>query len=129
VSLLQVRKSSGYMPRKGTAGSSGNTMSNFLRNRQTENGGLEAKWNLFCYLSPFALRSRVKLQLMKAKDIFSCQKCALIEAKQNQQANSIGDWRELKKVSNKLAVTFRTWEDILLFNLLSGSFPSFNTIP
>jgi hypothetical protein len=91
VSLLQVRKSSGYMPRKGTAGSSGNTMSNFLRNRQTENGGLEAKWNLFCYLSPFALRSRVKLQLMKAKDIFSCQKCALIEAKQNQQANSIGD--------------------------------------
>jgi hypothetical protein len=36
VSLLQVGASSGYMPRSGIAGSSGSTMSNFLRNRQTD---------------------------------------------------------------------------------------------
>jgi hypothetical protein len=36
VSLLQVGASSGHMPRRGIAGSSGSTMSNFLRNRQTE---------------------------------------------------------------------------------------------
>jgi hypothetical protein len=36
VSLLEVRTSSGYMPRRGIAGSSGSTMSNFLRNRQTD---------------------------------------------------------------------------------------------
>jgi hypothetical protein len=36
VSLLQIGTSSGYMPRKGIAGSSGSTMSNFLRNRQTD---------------------------------------------------------------------------------------------
>jgi hypothetical protein len=36
VSLLHVGSSSGYMPRSGIAGSSGNTMSNFLRNRQTD---------------------------------------------------------------------------------------------
>jgi hypothetical protein len=36
VSLLQVGTSSGYMPRSGIAGSSGSTMSNFLRNRQTD---------------------------------------------------------------------------------------------
>jgi hypothetical protein len=35
-SLLQVGASSGYMPRSGIAGSSGRTMSNFLRNRQTD---------------------------------------------------------------------------------------------
>jgi hypothetical protein len=33
VSLLQVGASSGYMPRRGIAGSSGSTMFNFLRNR------------------------------------------------------------------------------------------------
>jgi hypothetical protein len=32
VSLLQVGPSSGYMPRRGIAGSSGSTMSNFLMN-------------------------------------------------------------------------------------------------
>jgi hypothetical protein len=32
VSLLQVGPSSAYMPRRGIAGSSGSTMSNFLRN-------------------------------------------------------------------------------------------------
>ena len=32
VSLLHVRAFSGYMPRRGIAGSSGSTMSNFLRN-------------------------------------------------------------------------------------------------
>jgi hypothetical protein len=32
VSLLPVGASSGYMPRSGNAGSSGNTMPNFLRN-------------------------------------------------------------------------------------------------
>jgi hypothetical protein len=32
MSLLYVGASSGYMPRSGIAGSSGNTMSNFLRN-------------------------------------------------------------------------------------------------
>ena len=36
VSLLHVGSSSGYMPRSGIAGSSGNTMSNFLRNHQTD---------------------------------------------------------------------------------------------
>jgi hypothetical protein len=36
VSLLQVGISSEYTPRRGIAGSSGSTMSNFLRNCQTE---------------------------------------------------------------------------------------------
>ena len=36
VSLLQVGTSSGYMLRRGIAGSSGSTMSNFLRNCQTD---------------------------------------------------------------------------------------------
>ena len=36
VSLLQVGTSSGYMPRRGIAGSSGSIMSNFLRNLQTD---------------------------------------------------------------------------------------------
>jgi hypothetical protein len=35
VSLLHVRASSGSMPRSGIAGSSGRTISNFLRNHQT----------------------------------------------------------------------------------------------
>jgi hypothetical protein len=36
VSLLHVGTSSGYVPRSGIAGSSDNTMSNFVRNRQTD---------------------------------------------------------------------------------------------
>jgi hypothetical protein len=36
VSFLPVGTSSGYMPRRGIAGFSGSTMSNFLRNRQTD---------------------------------------------------------------------------------------------
>jgi hypothetical protein len=36
VSFLPVGASSGYMPRRGIAGSFGSTMSNFLRNRQTD---------------------------------------------------------------------------------------------
>jgi hypothetical protein len=36
VSLLHVGASSGYMARNGIAGSSDSTMSNFLRNRQTD---------------------------------------------------------------------------------------------
>jgi hypothetical protein len=36
VSLLHVEVSSGYLPRSGIAGSSGTTMSNFLRNCQTD---------------------------------------------------------------------------------------------
>jgi hypothetical protein len=36
VSFLPVGTSSGYMPRRGIAGSSHSTMSNFLRNRQTD---------------------------------------------------------------------------------------------
>ena len=36
VSLLYVGASFGYMPRSGIAGSSGSTMSNFLRNFQTD---------------------------------------------------------------------------------------------
>jgi hypothetical protein len=36
VSLLHVGASSGYMPRSGIAGSSGSTMSIFLRNHQTD---------------------------------------------------------------------------------------------
>jgi hypothetical protein len=36
VSFLLVGTSSGYMPRRGIAGSSSSTMSNFLRNHQTD---------------------------------------------------------------------------------------------
>jgi hypothetical protein len=36
VFLLPVGISSGYMPRRGIAGSSGSTMSNFLRNLLTD---------------------------------------------------------------------------------------------
>jgi hypothetical protein len=36
VSLLPVGTSSGYMPRRGIAGSTGSTMSSFLKNRQTD---------------------------------------------------------------------------------------------
>jgi hypothetical protein len=36
VSLLHVGKSFGYVPRSGIADSSGSTMSNFLRNLQTD---------------------------------------------------------------------------------------------
>jgi hypothetical protein len=36
VSFLLVGRSSGYMPRRGIAGSSSSTMSNFLRNHQTD---------------------------------------------------------------------------------------------
>jgi hypothetical protein len=36
VSLLYVGASFGYMPRNGIAGFSGSTMSNFLRNHQTD---------------------------------------------------------------------------------------------
>jgi hypothetical protein len=36
VSFLPVVTSSGYMPRSGISGSSGSTMSNFLRNCQTD---------------------------------------------------------------------------------------------
>jgi hypothetical protein len=36
VSLLHVGAYSGCMPRSGIAGSSGSTMSNFLKNRQTD---------------------------------------------------------------------------------------------
>jgi hypothetical protein len=36
VSLLQDGASSGYMPRRGIAGSSGSTISNFLKNNQTD---------------------------------------------------------------------------------------------
>ena len=36
VSFLPVGASSGYMLRRGIAGSSGSTMSNFLRNHQTD---------------------------------------------------------------------------------------------
>jgi hypothetical protein len=36
VSLSQVGTSSGYMPRRGIAGSSSSTMSNFLKNHQTD---------------------------------------------------------------------------------------------
>ena len=36
VSLLPVGKISGYMPRRGIAGTSGITISNFLRNHQTD---------------------------------------------------------------------------------------------
>jgi hypothetical protein len=36
VSLLHIGASSGYMPKSGIAESSGNTMSDFLRNYQTD---------------------------------------------------------------------------------------------
>jgi hypothetical protein len=36
VSLLHVGASSGYMPRSGIAGSSGSTMSSFLRNLEID---------------------------------------------------------------------------------------------
>jgi hypothetical protein len=42
VSFLPVQTSSGYMPRRGIAGSSGSTMSNFLRNHQTDCTSLQS---------------------------------------------------------------------------------------
>ena len=36
VTLLQIGTSSGFMPRSGIAGSLGSTVSNFLRNHQTD---------------------------------------------------------------------------------------------
>jgi hypothetical protein len=52
-SLLKVGSSSEYMPRRGIAGSTGSTMSNFLRNRQTDfQGGCislqshQQRWNV-----------------------------------------------------------------------------------
>ena len=36
VTLLQIGTSSGFMPRSGIAGSSGSTVSNFLRNHQND---------------------------------------------------------------------------------------------
>jgi hypothetical protein len=54
VSFLPVETSSGYMPRRGIAASSGSTMSNFLRNRQmiaslynhsgNQSGGSSENW-------------------------------------------------------------------------------------
>ena len=41
VSFLPVGTSSGYTPRRGIMGSSGSTMSSFLRNRQTEH---QSEW-------------------------------------------------------------------------------------
>ena len=70
VSLVQVGTSFGYMPRRGIAGSSGSTLSNGLRNRQTDfqSGctSLQSRgWDFFdsdsmvakdrvIYLSPFS---------------------------------------------------------------------------
>ena len=46
VSLLYVEASFGYMPRSGIAVSTGNTMSNFLRNRQTDfQSGCTSLWS------------------------------------------------------------------------------------
>ena len=46
VFLLPVGTFSGYMPRRGIGGSSGNTMSNFLRNHQTnfQSGCTSLQW-------------------------------------------------------------------------------------
>jgi hypothetical protein len=52
VSLLHVRKSSGYMPRSGKAGSSGSTMSNFLRNCQSDCTSLQSHQQCRIVLSP-----------------------------------------------------------------------------
>jgi hypothetical protein len=45
VSLLHVGASSGYVPRSGIAGSSGSTMSNFVRNHQTDSRVVEPACN------------------------------------------------------------------------------------
>jgi hypothetical protein len=42
MSLLHVGASSGYMPRRGIAGSSGRTMSNYLRKHQND---LQSGWS------------------------------------------------------------------------------------
>jgi hypothetical protein len=46
VSFLPVGTTSGYMPRRGIAGSSGSTMSNFQRNRQTEEW-IQKMWYIY----------------------------------------------------------------------------------
>jgi hypothetical protein len=47
VSLLQVGTSSGYMPRRGSAGSSGSTMSNFLRPEVRKNPDVPRQRNVY----------------------------------------------------------------------------------
>jgi hypothetical protein len=51
VSLLYIGTTFGYMPRSGTAGYSGNTMSNFLRNHQTDFLFLHILTSMCCHLS------------------------------------------------------------------------------
>jgi hypothetical protein len=48
VSLLHIGASSGYVPRSGIAGSTGSTISNFLRNCQTR---IDDKWDLIKFQS------------------------------------------------------------------------------
>jgi hypothetical protein len=51
VSFLLVGTSSGYMPRRGIAESSGNTMSNFLRKCQTDfQSGCTKGYLSFCLI-------------------------------------------------------------------------------
>jgi hypothetical protein len=54
VSFLQVGTSSGCMPRRGIAGSSSSTMSNFLRNRQTDFQSGCTSW--FVYIAFIMIR-------------------------------------------------------------------------
>jgi hypothetical protein len=66
VSLLQVGASSGYMPKRGIAGSSVSTMSSFLRNRQIvfQSGCTSLKTHLWrnVPLSPQPHQMGLKLQ-------------------------------------------------------------------
>ena len=81
VSLLQVGASSGYTPRRGIAGSSGSTMSNFLRNCQTDfqSGCTSWVWlfsavysflGIFAYFCSRAFRCAVKLQVCSLSRFF-----------------------------------------------------------
>jgi hypothetical protein len=60
VSFLPVGTSSGYMPRRGVARSSGSTMSNFLRNRQTDfqSGYTSLQFHQFPHLFKYKLLLR-----------------------------------------------------------------------
>jgi hypothetical protein len=60
VFFLPVGTSSVYMPRRGIVGSSGSTMSNFLRNRQTN---FQKQWVYFIFqLSPLWREVKVETQ-------------------------------------------------------------------
>jgi hypothetical protein len=58
VFLLYVGTSLGYMPRSGRPGSSGNTMSNFLRNYQTDFHSAFLKIFFFASVCDLTIKSK-----------------------------------------------------------------------